>query len=425
MDVNAAAARDHSDGMSRTTASRREQLGFPLTHGAGALAAALVLVVTGTAGCESLAAVDREVVASQVAPALQQDVDAITAAGAVGAVAELVDHDAAVAVRSGTAALGSSEPVPLNGHFRLGSATKPFIAVVVLQLVDEGLLSLDDPVSDWVPDLVQGNGNDGQRITIRHLLQHTSGLFDYLRDWRFISTVFSPEVFDEHRYRDWTPEELVALAVSHPPSFAPGTGWQYSNTGYVLAGMVIEAVTGETWEQQVQERIIEPLGLTRTYAPGSEAEIASPFARGYELFGVEGGYFDVTVKNMTMAGASGALISSTGDLNRFFLALMRGELLSPAQLAEMMTTVPIGNGQSYGLGLFYNQLPCTGGYWSHDGTTLGYETRTGVLDDGSRSVVVSVTTTDALYGSTRFDESSEKALSRLIHHALCPAPGGF
>lgn len=349
--------------------------------------------------------------------------DAIVAAGAVGAVAEVIDGDTAIRVRSGAAALGSADPVPFDGHFRMGSATKPFIAVVVLQLAAEGRLSLEDPVSKWVPDLVQGNGNDGSRITIRHLLQHTSGLFDYFNDYRFISTIFTPEAFEENRLREWTPEALVRLAVSHPPTAEPGAAWSYTNTGYVLAGMVIEAVTGEPWAVQVRKRIIEPLGLQRTYAPGSDPAIARPFARGYELYGTDGGYVDVTEKNMTMADASGALITATGDLSRFFAALMRGELLEPAQLEEMLKAVPIGEGAAYGLGLWFKELPCRPGegYWSHDGTALGYETRTGVLPDGSRSFVVSVTTTDALYGSTRFDEAVERSLDALARHALCGA----
>lgn len=352
------------------------------------------------------------------AAALQEDVDAIIGAGAIGAVAEVFDQDTSFELRSGAAALGSSDPMPFDAHVRIGSATKPFIAVVVLQLVDEGRLSLEDPVSKWVPDLVQGNGNDGDRITIRHLLQHTSGLPDYMSDARFLATFAIREAFEEHRYRAWLPEELVQLAVSHAPTFAPGTGWRYSNTGYVLAGMVVEAVTGEPWERQVQQRIITPLGLTRTYAPGNDPVLPSPHARGYELFGSEGGYFDVTEKNWSMAGASGAMISSTGDLNRFLVALMRGELLSPEQLRQMMTTVPIRDGASYGLGIRFEALPCAGGYWKHDGTALGFETRTAVLADGGRSIVASMTTTD-LHGSTRFDDAAEQVLDRLVRHAMC------
>lgn len=408
---------------------------FLSTRGAlvGALGCSLVLL--GSAGCVAPEGVvgmssggspARSVTAvagGRLAAVLQEDVDAIVAAGAVGAVAEVIDEHTSVRARAGAAALGSADPVPFDGHFRMGSATKPFIAVVVLQLAGEGRLSLEDPVSKWVPDLVQGNGNDGSRITIRQLLQHTSGLFDYLYDRRFISTIFSPEAFEENRLREWTPEELVGMAVSHPPTSEPGAAWRYTNTGYVLAGMVIEAVTGEPWAVQLRKRIIEPLGLTRTYAPGSHAVLASPFSRGYELYGTDGGYFDVTEKNMTMAGASGALVTSTADLSRFFVALMRGELLESTQLREMLKTVPVREGAAYGLGLRYEELPCRPreGYWSHDGTALGYETLTGVLADGSRSVVASVTTTDALYGGTRFDEKAERSMDALVRHALCSA----
>src|SRR5262249_15019906 len=154
--------------------------------------------------------------------------------------------------------------------------------------------------------------------------------------------------------RPWTPAELVALAVAHDPEFPPGTRWSYSNTGYVVIGMMIERVTGEPWDHEVTERIIEPLALADTYAPGSDPSIAGPHAHGYLDLHLHdrSDPVDVTELDPTVLDAEGALISTTADLDRFFRALLGGELLGPDLLAEMKTTMPIDEGPpgtEYGL----------------------------------------------------------------------------
>jgi len=200
--------------------------------------------------------------------ALQRDLDAIHAAGATGVQGSVRGRHERLTARSGVADLRTGRPVPRGGYFRMGSNTKTFVATLVLQLVAEGRLSLDDTVERWLPGIVAGNGNDGRTVTVRHLLQHTSGLYNYTND---LNELASPEGYESVRFRSWRPTELVAMAMRHPPNFAPGTHWDYSNTGYILVGMIIEAVTGRTWDIEVRDRVIRPLGLRHTFSPGDRS----------------------------------------------------------------------------------------------------------------------------------------------------------
>jgi len=203
---------------------------------------------------------------------LQKQVNAVHATGAVGVFAEVTSPHTRESARAGTAELGTGRPMPLNGRFRIGSATKTFTAAVVLQLVGQGRMSLDDTVERWLPGVVQGDGNNGSRITVRELLQHTSGIPEVQPQ---IPALVSADGYRRERFRSYTPQELVALAMQNPPTFPPGSAWSYSNTNYTLAAMIIQAVTGRTWAQEVNERIIGPLGLRDTSTPD-----ASPTIRG-------------------------------------------------------------------------------------------------------------------------------------------------
>jgi D-alanyl-D-alanine carboxypeptidase len=234
------------------------------------------------------------------------------------------------------------------------------------------------------------------------LLNHTSGLFNYTE-----GLDLSPEGWLAQRYRSWQPEELVALAVSHPPLFAPGTDWSYSNTNYVLLGMVIEAVTGRGYATEIRNRIIRPLHLRQTESPGTRLDIAGPHAHGY--LPVDGSPVDVTRLNPSIAGAAGDLISSTADLNTFFKALLTGRLLRPAQLAEMQTTVA---GHGYGLGLERETLPCGTEVFGHGGDIFGYATISLHTAAGRRQLTASV--------NPYTGELGEPA-NALLSHAFCPA----
>ncbi|MQA85979.1 MAG: serine hydrolase [Streptosporangiales bacterium] len=350
---------------------------------------------------------------------LQRDVDAVGGAGVVGVQGEVVTESGRLLARSGVANLETRDPMPLDGYFRIGSTTKTFVATVMLQLVGEGKLSLEDTVDRWLPGVVEGNGNDGRKITVRHLLQHTSGLDDGLEEQKKLFT--SPETWRRERMRTWRPEEVVELATRHEPEFAPGTRWSYSNTNYILAGMIIGKVTGYTWQQEVRRRILTPLGLRHTIAPSTSPDLPDPHAQAYQRFPSHGSWVDVTAFNPSRPGAAGAMISTTGDLNRFFRALVGGALLAPAHLAEMQKTVPaeqLGTGVGYGLGLMFQPLRC-GGYWGHGGSVHGYVTRAGVTPDGRRGVAVSATSNSP--ADPEAGRGASRALDTLVDRALCAA----
>ncbi|MEV6812036.1 serine hydrolase domain-containing protein [Micromonospora sp. NPDC051296] len=296
--------------------------------------------------------------------------------------------------RAGVGDLKRGTPVPLDGHFRMGSNTKTFVSVVVLQLVGEGKLSLDDTVERWLPGVVAGNGNDGRRVTVRHLLQHTSGIYNYTND---VAVLSSYEEYLAHRFDHHEAADLVALAMKHEPGFAPGTRWDYSNTNYILAGMLIEKVTGRSWATEVRSRILQPLGLRRTSAPGDRPFLPAPHAKGYQQWEPGGALTDTTLFNPTVADAAGDMITTPSDLARFWQALQRGQLLKPRQMAQLHDTVLADTfqdfipGTRYGLGIMYIPNRC-GGYWSHGGDVPGMSTANGVSVDGRRVAVLSLTT---------------------------------
>ncbi|MBZ9642560.1 serine hydrolase [Streptomyces sp. PSKA30] len=347
---------------------------------------------------------------------LRDRVNAVMETGTVGASARSTGPRGQRSATAGVSDTATGEAVRPGDRFRIASASKTFVATVVLQLAGEGRLSLDDTVEDWLPGVVSGNGNDGSRITVRQLLQHTSGLFNHTADFPVLGSV---DGFEAGRYTTWTDEQLVAIAMKHKPDFAPGTKWSYSNTGYILAGMIIKEATGHSWQQEVTRRIIKPLGLRNTLAPTTSTHIPGRHLHGYSDFGGSGATIDVTEFNPSAAGAAGAMISTTADLTRFYQALLGGRLLRPAQLAEMKTTVRtpdldvVWPGASYGLGLMEIPLSCGGSYYSHPGDFPGYTTRDGVTADGRRVVVLATT------GDGAADLSTEHAQNTLIDRELC------
>ncbi|MFJ6069405.1 serine hydrolase domain-containing protein [Streptomyces sp. NPDC093065] len=290
----------------------------------------------------------------------------------------------------GVGDLRTGEPRSERDRYRVGSITKTFVATVVLQLEAEGRLSLDDTVDEWLPGVVEGNGNDGKRVTLRTLLNHTSGIHDYTADEEFARTYFARDGFFEHRYDTLTPRRLAAIATSHEPDFAPGTDWSYSNTNYILAGMVIEEATGRPYAEEVRRRIIDPLKLRATSVPGNRVTLPRPSSRAYsKLDGTATDpTHDVTRLNPSMAGAAGEMISDSADLNRFYTALFRGRLLPPRQLAEMTTTVPARPGASYGLGLIKRELDCGVTVWGHAGGIHGSSSEAVTTRDGRHALAL-------------------------------------
>ncbi|MGW4403606.1 serine hydrolase domain-containing protein [Nonomuraea sp. NPDC004702] len=331
---------------------------------------------------------------------LQRLAREVVAAGAPGVLVRVDDgRGRPVEIAEQAAWTRRDHVLKADDEFRMGSNTKTMVAVLVLQLVAEGRLALTDPVDKWLPGQVPGGG----AITLRMLLNHTSGLYDYTDD-----PAIRPSMLGKDRRR-WTPAKLLALGVKHAPLFAPGAKWSYSNTGYAAVGAVLERVTGASLAGLVRDRIARPLGLAHTYYATGPAW-RGPYARGYEpdaahqppavpaafrrLAGPRhDGHVDVSGHDPGWGGPAGAVVSSTRDWARFHAALMSGRLLPAAQLAQLRTTVPMDprqpDGPGYGLGIQTAAHPC-GTFWGHDGGMPGYLT-TGLTDrTGRRTATVLV-----------------------------------
>ncbi|GAA4095308.1 serine hydrolase domain-containing protein [Actinomadura miaoliensis] len=313
----------------------------------------------------------------------------------------------------GDRATGAKPPV--NGRVRVGSNTKAFVSAVVLQLVGEGKVKLDAPIERYLPGLVRGEGIDGRKITVRQLLQHTSGLPNY--------TQYMEQNAFKTRNTYTEPRELLDIALQHKADFAPGTAWRYSNTGYVLAGLLVQKVTGRPVSEEVTNRIIRPLGLRDTYWPGlGERGIRGPHPKGYDAAQPGGPLGDITSLDPSWGWAAGQLVSTPRDLNSFFAALIGGRVLRPAELKEMTTTVRAEDSlpnSSYGLGLFKTSLSCGGELWGHGGDINGYETRGGVTKDG-RAVTVAVTALPGAVAKTEQDMLKvHQHVLDLVDTAIC------
>jgi D-alanyl-D-alanine carboxypeptidase len=257
--------------------------------------------------------------------------------------------------------------------------TKTFTAAVILQLAGEGRLGLDDPVERWLPGVVPA----GAAITVRQLLNHTSGLYNYTRD-------LTADGILRDRSRQWTPYEIVEQAVRREPDFPPGTSRAYNNTAYVLLGMVIQQVTGSSYAEQIRRRILHPLDLRRTRVDDHDESLPEPHARGYLT--VAGKPVDLTVCSPSHAGAAGGMISTAADLNRFFAELMTGNLIGASERQEMLATVATGTpGVDSGLGIARYTLPNGTVVWGKDGGFHGYRTWVFQTADTAHQLTVSMT----------------------------------
>lgn len=296
-------------------------------------------------------------------------------------------HYAARHYAAGVDALATGTALRPNAQFRIGSITKTFVATIVLQLVGEGRLKLDEPVAQRLPRLL----TNGARITVRQLLNHTSGLPDYTTDPELFAGIVMNRV--------WHPRELVALAEKHPQLFAPGSAWSYSNTNYIVAGLLIEAVTGHPLARELDRRIFSPLRLNHTSFPVGNAPLTGYYAHGYITTEVaptaDGQPLDVTGYNPSHAWAAGAIVSNAADLSTFYRALMHARLIGPALLAQMKTTVaedPTDPNSTfrYGLGLQRVNDTC-GVNWGHGGSIFGYQDLAYWNANTGRTVVIAST----------------------------------
>ncbi|MER5305220.1 serine hydrolase domain-containing protein [Streptomyces lasiicapitis] len=336
--------------------------------------------------------------------------------GIPGAAAEVADARCGRwSAARGVADLDTDRPMAAKDRLRIGSVSKTFTATVVLQLAAQGRIGLDDPVEHHLPGLIRGNGYDGRTITVRELLQHTSGLPDYVE-------AIADRPVNEWRFRHFEPRELIAAALKMPH---PEKKWHYATTNTAVAGLIVEKVTGRGVEAEVNRRILEPLGLRDTYWPGDRTRIKGPHSRSYFIEsekpdGTPGPRVDGTEWNVTFGGAGGALISTPGDVNRFFGALFGGKLLPARWLAEMKRTVPadpdrLWPGARYGLGLIASPLECGGMWWGHGGTVPGGHRALGAIGPGGRTVSLAL-------NQVPDTDRAEQDFRAVVDSALC-APG--
>jgi D-alanyl-D-alanine carboxypeptidase len=315
---------------------------------------------------------------------LRAAVDKVIEIGASSVQFRVADGDAVLTVTSGSAELGKNAPVPEDGRFRIACVTKMFVSIVLLQLGSEGKIDLDASVERYLPGLLPC----GSRIAVRNLMNHTSGLYNHADSFQRPGDRFLRD-----RYRHFEAEELVGVAAKRPLNFEPSTTFEYSNTNYIVLGLLIGRVTGSTYTEQIRQRILEPLGLRNTFLPGDDPEIPGPHARGYMK--IKGRSEDVTALNPSEACSAGEMISTTADLDRFLVALMKGELLDEAAFTEMKTTIPaewvtlpMSNG--YGLGFMPFQTRRGMSLWGHGGGIPGYATFAGSTLDGRKRLVTSI-----------------------------------
>nr|WP_239091693.1 serine hydrolase domain-containing protein [Streptomyces sp. SID14478] len=316
-----------------------------------------------------------------------------------GLFAEVRDGEQVWRGAAGAADVATGRPVTADMRHRVGSITKTFTAAAVLQQVESGRIGLDAPIGRYLPKLVPGDRGDA--ITVRMLINHTSGLAEYLPYAYPSLKAFPvladtrPQSLDDHRYTRFDPTELIEMGVTAPAVGTPGgTPGLYSNTNYLLLAQLLEQVTGSVAEQCITRNVIERAGLRHTAFPQGTT-VAGPHARLYESwFGMIDPPRDYSVYDMSWVGPSASLISTVADLNRFYRLLLAGEIVSPSSLAQMQRTVPVisqeGSTIDYGLGLHPLDAPGQATFWGHGGTVWGGGALAMTRADGQRQMAVAM-----------------------------------
>lgn len=319
--------------------------------------------------------------------------------GAPGAIVYVRTPTATRAGVAGYADRGAHVSMRAADRYRIASLTKAFVAVLVLQLESEGKLDIDDPVDKYLPGVVP----NGAAISLRELLDHTSGLYDYSED-----DAYSQAVFDNPQ-RTWAPLELAAFAFTHAPYFTAGSDYHYSNTNYILLGLVVETVEHKPLAQSLQQRIIEPLGLTATSLP-TTIELGPDFVHGYLSLSGSPLIDLAPLVSPSIGWSAGGMVSNARDVTAFYRGLLTSKLLPAAQLDEMET--PSRTSGTYGLGID-NTFPGCGRAFGHRGD-FGNAWRTEVLatQNGRRQAVVMVNVDDRHVDWARIDAFAERAVCR-------------
>ncbi|MDT0304980.1 serine hydrolase domain-containing protein [Streptomonospora wellingtoniae] len=333
------------------------------------------------------------------AAALDAALEAVHRAGMPGLFAEVRDSDQVWRGAAGVADVATDRPVTADMRHRVGSITKTFTAAAVLQEVESGRIGLDTPIGRYLPELLAGER--GEAITVRMLLNHTSGLAEYLPCAYPSLKAFpaladtGPESLDEHRFTRFDPVELIGMGAAAPAVGTPGgTPGVYSNTNYLLLVRLLERVTGTAAERCITRNVIERAGLRNTELPAGP-HVDGPHSRLYEAwFGMIDPPRDYSVYDMSWVGPSASLVSTAADLNRFFGMLLAGEIVSPSSLAQMKRTVPVvsqeGRTIDYGLGLHPMEGPGQGAFWGHGGSVWGGGALAMTRADGKRQMSVAV-----------------------------------
>ena len=276
----------------------------------------------------------------------------------------------------GTSNLQTGTPMNLHSYMRVGSITKTWTATIILQLVDRGRIHLDDPISAYLSGVPNGT-----HISIRELLNMTSGLFSYGDDQNF------EQAFYTQRQRNWTPQALLEAAFHHPPYFAPGTGWHYSNTNYILLGLLIERITHLPMAMAYQQFIFEPLGMRESSFPQpTSTALPDPHPQGYSRQTLDSSVADATNWNPSWTWTAGEGISTLHDLKIWVKALATGTLLHQQTQEERLGWVTVSPKAKYGLGIFN-----AGGVLGHDGDIPGFQSFIGYQPQKGATVIVLTT----------------------------------
>lgn len=328
------------------------------------LACLASLLLTLAAGCSSSVSEDASTDVNALENTSACAAQSARLDQAIARVPKDATYDAVMQVKDACGStFHAAGPTHLDEHrlVRVGSMTKSFVAVVTLQLVAEGKVRLDEPLATYLPDAPAFAAN----ATVRQILQHTSGIFNYTE----ASELWTALAADPHR--EIAPSELLAFAGAHAAYFAPGGGWHYSNTNYVLAGLLVEEVDGRSVSEAIRARILAPNALRETFFDGEE-ELAGELAPGLDQSGAD----VTTAYGESWAWAAGAMVSTPPDMARFVELLGSGALLPPAQQQELVTGVPTPQpGLRYGLGVFLSLPEITGGMGmgiGHGGDIMGY-----------------------------------------------------
>jgi D-alanyl-D-alanine carboxypeptidase len=322
---------------------------------------------------------------------LQPALDELHRAGMPGVCADARAGDQVWRGAAGLADVDTGRPMTADLRQRIGSVTKTFTAAAVLRQVEGGTVGLDDPIGRYLPELVPGER--GAAITVRMLINHTSGIPDYL-PWAFPSMqTTSPASLDENRFRQFHPAELIGMGLAAPAGTPGATPGIYSNSGYLLLGELLTRLTGASPAECIAD-VAARAGLERTWLPDGPS-IEGPHPSMYEaFFGLLDPPRDYSVYDASWVGTGAGMVSTVEDLSRFYAALLDGAVVERSTLEAMQRTVPVialdGSQIEYGLGLHRHVIPGCGTFWGHDGTVWGALAMSWISEDGRRQLSVAL-----------------------------------